>query len=143
MKYKFVDGVTSDVMFEAYGKTFEELLENSAEAMFSVICEIKKVKPKTTIKIKITSESTEKLLHNWLSTLLTQSEINGLFLSQFKVDKLRVKGPASTLLCLYGTASGESISPEKSGTLVKGVTYYNFEITEVSEGHKARVTLDI
>lgn len=136
MKYKFLDDLTSDVMFEAYGKTFEELLGNAAEAMFSVICDIKKVKPKTTIKIKIISESTEKLLHNWLSTLLTQSEIKGLFLSHFKVDKI-IKGT------LYATASGEKISPEKGGTLVKGVTYYGFEVKKLDKGCQARITLDI
>ena len=47
-KYKFLDDITSDVMFEAYGKDLKELFENAAEALFSVICKIKKVKPKET-----------------------------------------------------------------------------------------------
>ena len=36
MKYKFIDSLTSDVMFEAYGKTFKELFENAALALFSI-----------------------------------------------------------------------------------------------------------
>ena len=36
-KYKFIEGLTSDVMFEAYGKDLKELFSNAAEAMFSVI----------------------------------------------------------------------------------------------------------
>ena len=46
MKYRFIDKLKSDVMFEAYGKNLKGLFENAALALFSVICDIKKVKPK-------------------------------------------------------------------------------------------------
>ena len=45
MKYKIIDKVTSDVMLEIYGKSPKELFENAAEALFSIICEVKRVKP--------------------------------------------------------------------------------------------------
>ncbi|MDD2889668.1 MAG: archease [bacterium] len=136
MKYKLLDDLTSDVMFEAYGKTFEELLENSAMAMFSVICRVEKVKPTTTIKIELVSDSKEKLLYDWLSALLTQSEIHKLFLSRFKINKI-------SELHLFAEASGEKISPGKGETLVKGIPYYGFKIHETDKGFSARVTLDI
>ena len=44
MKYKFVEDLTSDVMYEAYGKDLKELFENAALALLSVICKIDKVK---------------------------------------------------------------------------------------------------
>ena len=43
MRYRIIDKITSDVMFEAYGKDKKELFTNAAEALFGVICEIKKV----------------------------------------------------------------------------------------------------
>ncbi|MFA5033835.1 MAG: archease [bacterium] len=136
MKYKLLDDLTSDVMFEAYGKTFEELLENSAMAMFSVICRVEKIKPTTTIKIELSSESKEKLLYDWLSALLTRSDIHGLFLSRFKINKI-------SGLCLSAEASGEKMSQGKGETLVKGIPYYGFKIHETDKGFSARVTLDI
>ena len=42
-KYRFIDDLTSDVMFEAYGKDLRELFENAAEALFSVICQVGEV----------------------------------------------------------------------------------------------------
>ena len=45
-KYKFIDDLTSDVLFEAYGKDLKELYANAAEAMFSIICQTEKVEAK-------------------------------------------------------------------------------------------------
>ena len=136
MKYKFLEDLTSDVAFEAYGKTLKELLENAALAMFSVVCDIKHIEPKKSMKIELSSDSREDLLYDWLSKLLSQSEINNLFLSKFEVQKINH-------LKLLGIAYGEPMSQEKSGTVVKGVTYHGFSIKETSAGYKARVTLDI
>lgn len=139
MKYRFLD-ITSDVMFEAYGKNFEELLENSALAMFSVICEVDKIKPLNIINIKVSAKNQEMLLYSWLSELLTQSEINELFFSRFKVEELLEKRGE---LYLCGVAKGENMSVEKGRTLVKGVTYYKAGIEKTESGYKTKVTLDI
>lgn len=160
MKYKFLEDLTSDVMFESYGKTFEKLLENTASAMFSVVCDINHIEPKKSIKIELSSECREDLLYDWLSKLLSQSEINNLFLSKFEVklstgDKSlpcaignkqsvdMVEAISESPLHLFGIAYGEPISQEKSRTVVKGVTYYKFSIKESKSMYKARVTLDI
>ncbi|MCK4353244.1 archease [candidate division WOR-3 bacterium] len=139
MKYKFLEDLTSDVMFEAYGRSLEELLENSALAMFSVVCDIKKVRALKSIKIEISSPDEQSLLHTWLSELLTQSEINCMFLSKFKVKRIEtIDG-----LHLFGTASGEDMSPKLGETVVKGVTYYGFKLEKTDSGYKAQVALDI
>jgi len=139
MKYKFLEDLTSDVLFEAYGKTFEELLENVALAMFSVICDINQVKPLKSIKIEITSQDERTLLYDWLNELLLQSEIKGMFLSKFKVQKVEhLKG-----LHLLAIVFGEDISPDKGRTVVKGVPYYGFELKRAKSGYKAKVALDI
>jgi SHS2 domain-containing protein len=137
--YKFLDDLTSDVMFEAYGVTFEEMLENAATAMFSVICNIKNVQPIQSIGIKFCVNSWEDALYEWLSLLLTQSEIKGLFLSKFEV---KIKETNSTIM-VSGKAWGEPISREKSGTVVKGITYYGFSVKKTPTGYKSRVAIDI
>jgi len=139
MKYKFLDDLTSDVMFEAYGETLEEVLENAALAMFSVVCDTKRVRPLKSMKVKVSSTDEKSLLYDWLSTLLTDSEIQELFLSQFDIHKIE----RNDELHLYATASGEDISPEKGETVVKGVTYYGLALEKTKSGYRAQVALDI
>ena len=43
MKYKILEDLTSDVMFEAYGKDLKEVFSNAAQALLSIICKIKEV----------------------------------------------------------------------------------------------------
>jgi len=153
MNYKFIDDLTSDVMFEAYGKTLDKLLENAASAMFSVICDIKKVSQLQEIKINISEYSGEVILHRWLRELLTQSDIHNLFFSKFEVRSQKTEdrpvptrngsGSQRLEIRIKGIAIGEPISPKKSGTVVKGVTYYGFKLEKTANGYKARVSLDI
>ncbi|GBE18726.1 hypothetical protein BMS3Abin16_01332 [archaeon BMS3Abin16] len=139
MDYEFLD-ITSDVMFRAYGANEAELFINAGRAMFSVICEIESVKPEKTVEITVSAEGVEELLFEWLSRLLTESEIEEIFFSEFLVDEIREKDGQHTL---KGRALGEDASVEKGGTLVKGVTYYSFKIEEKEDMLVATVTLDI
>jgi len=120
-KYKFINDLTSDVLFEAYGKSLKELFENSALALFSIICEISKVGNEKTIDIEVNGDSLEDLMVNWLQELIV--EINE--------NKLKAK--------VYG----EPISPEKAGVVVKGVTYYKLKIEKIKDNLKATISLDI
>jgi SHS2 domain-containing protein len=138
MKYKFIEGLTSDVMFEAYGKSLEELLENAALALFEVVCQIKKIEPKKRIEVEVEAENLNSLVYEFLSNLLTESEIEELFLCKFDVSVKKNK-----IFKLKAKAWGEPISPEKGGTVVKAVTYYGLKAEKTAEGFKARITLDI
>lgn len=138
-RYRFLDDLTSDVMFEAYGNTLEELLENAALAMFSVICDIKRVKPFKSMEVKVSSKDEKSLLYDWLSNLLTESEIEGLFLNKFNIHKIE----RNDKLHLYATVEGEDASPKKGETVVKGVAYYGLELEKTKSGYRAQVALDI
>ena len=85
MKYKFLDEIRSDVMFEAYGKDKKELFQNAAEALFSVICDIKKVKPKKKEKFEMKAETLEDLMFNFLSGLIAIVDTEEMFISKIKV----------------------------------------------------------
>ncbi|MFQ5974893.1 MAG: archease [Candidatus Hydrothermarchaeales archaeon] len=136
-KYRFLD-FTSDVMFEAYGRDLKEMFQNAAEALFSLICDIKKVEPRETVNIEVESQGIEELLCDWLSLLLTESEIKEMFFSKFEVDELKTEG-----FNLKGRVYGESMTPGKGETVVKGVTYYKLMIEERNNTVIGRVTLDI
>ena len=137
-KYRFFD-FTSDVMFEAYGKDQEEMFQSAAEALFSIICDIENVKPEVQVEVEINSQSIDELLYDWLSSLLTESEIKEMFFSKFKITELETK----ERFHLKGAAYGEPMTPEKGETVVKGVTYYKLKVEDKNDKFSGRVTLDI
>lgn len=136
MKYKILDEITSDVMFEVYGRNEKELFENAAEALFSVICEIKEVKPKTCIEVKVRGKDLKDLLYNWLQQLIGLVDVEEMFFSKFNIEDI-----SNTKI--LAECYGEPISPEKSGTVVKAVTYYAFNLERTKKGYKAIVSVDI
>jgi len=135
-KYKFIEDLTSDVMFEARGKSLKELFQNAAEAMFSVICQIERVKPRKSLYIKVGGRDVKDLMFNWLQQLISLVDTEEMFLSRFEIQEIDKKH-------LKAMVWGEGISPEKSGTLVKGVTLYNFRVEKTPWGWDARVACDI
>ncbi len=135
-KYMFIEDLTSDVMFEAYGKDERELFRNVAEAMLSVICDIKRVRPERPLEVSVRGRDLKDLLFNWLQELIGRVDTEEMFFSKFEISKMDEKK-------LNARIWGEPITPGKSGTLVKGVTYYGFALEKTGKGWRARVACDI
>jgi SHS2 domain-containing protein len=135
-KYRFIDDLTSDVMFEAFGKDLKELFENSAEAMMSVICQIGKVGNSGSREVELTGRDEKDLLLNWLQELIALVDTENMFFSRFDIREISATG-------LKATVYGEEADPKKGETVVKAVTYYKFSFEKVRGGLKARVSLDI
>lgn len=138
MKYKFLEH-TADVVFESYGKDYEEALENAAEAMFSVIGDIKKIRAKESFTIEEEANSLENLTVFCLSNLLSESEIRNLLLCKIKVEKFSEKDGK---FHLKAKAFGEEKINEKAKDLVKAVTYHELKV-ERNKKVKIRVLLDV
>jgi len=139
MKYEIVDDITSDVMFRVYGKSFEELIENSGEALFSVVCDIDKVEEKEVLMIESDGEDEKELIHNWLSKLLTVIDTENMFFRKFKVLELDRDGKIKIRVECYG----EEIRQELVLTVAKAVTYYRYSVDQVEDGWVASVVIDI
>ena len=136
MKYRFIDDLTSDVMFEAFGKDLKEVFENAAEAMFTVICQLEKVGQTESREVEVKGRDERELLLNWLQELIAMVDTEGVFLSRFEVREISATG-------LKAVVYGEEASPEKGETVVKALTYHKFGIEKKGKGWVARVTLDI
>jgi len=135
-EYKFIRDLTSDVLFEAYGKTPRELFENAAKALFSVVCQIDKVKPAQKVAVEVKGKNIKELMFNWLQELISAVDVEGMFFSRFVVEKINDKS-------LKARIYGEPIAPEKGETVVKAVTYYKFNVEKTKKGYKATISLDI
>ena len=135
-KYKFFDEITSDVIFEAYGKDLKEVFANAAEAMFTVICKLDQVKAEKEVEIEVEADNLPDLMINWLQTLIARVDIDEMFFSKFLVLEISETK-------LKAVISGEGVVKEKGETLVKAVTYYQYKFEKTDQGYMTRVSLDI
>lgn len=136
MKYKFIEDLTSDVMFEAYGKDLKELFSNAAEALFSIICQIDKIEHKKTKEVEVKGKNLEDLMFNWLQELIVLVDTDEMFFSKFEILEINENR-------LKARCHGELIIPEKGETVVKSVTYYKYKFEKTKDGYRVRVALDI
>ncbi len=135
-KYKFLDNITSDVAYEAYGKDLKELFENAALALFTVICKVGEVKPDKKEKFEVKAENAEDLMFNWLQSLIAIVDTEQMFFSKFEIKEIDETH-------LIAELQGEPIKPELGETVVKAVTMYKYKFEQSEKGYKVTVSLDI
>ncbi|MBI5133436.1 MAG: archease [Thaumarchaeota archaeon] len=136
-KYKYLEH-TADVLFEAYGSTLEEALENAADAMLNLIAS--NVKTKQSFEFEVFADTKEDLVVQVLSTLIAQADSNEMIISKFKIEKFE-KGD---IYHVVGRAFGEPFAKNKKvKTIVKGVTYHELLVEEKPNKAKIRVLLDV
>jgi len=135
-KFRFIEDLTSDVMFEAYGSDLKEVFTNAAEAMFSMICQADKIVPKKAVKLEARADSAKELMIAWLQGLIAAVDTEEMFFSRFEILEISEKH-------IKAKAYGEPITPEKGETVVKAVTYYKYKFEKTDKGYIARVSLDI
>jgi SHS2 domain-containing protein len=128
---------TADIGIKAYGKTLEELFENAALGMFSIMADLDGVEEKGEFKVVLSTNDKERLLVDWLSELLYIHEVYDVILNDSKVEiRENVQGDGETMLEFKALVSGETIDRKKHrlGAMIKAVTYHMLEINE-KEGY--------
>ena len=140
-QYEYLEH-TADVKFLAYGKTLEEVFENSALAMFNVMIDTRKISGELVKDVFLKSPDLESLIVDWLSEHLYLFEIDEIVFSKFHVDRIRKEN------CEYSitsTASGEKFYPKSHPfeTEIKAVTYNQLKVEKIEDGWKIQVVLDI
>jgi len=138
--FKFLEH-TADVYIEAWGTTLDEAFEQSAIAMFEVMTDTKKVKPKREYNIAITAEDEYLLLYDWLEELLFLYDTENVVFSEFSVKITHEKDT----FVLEGIAKGEIFNSKKHEprTEVKAITLSMMEIKKTATTVKVRFVLDI
>lgn len=130
-EYKFLDH-TADLLFEAYGKSYEEALENSAKALFSVFGT---AKPEKKIVFSCTAHNIEELTVQLLADILAYSDTHEMVFSKFSVAVFDPDRPAVLI-----DAWGEHKRPRDS---VKAVTYHEMMVAQDKNGWTIRLLLDV
>jgi SHS2 domain-containing protein len=136
IKYRIIDDLTSDVMFEAYGKSLKEVFENAAQAMFGIICQLDKVSHSSEFDVTVHAGDAAELMISWLQELIGLVDTEFMFFSRFEITEIDERH-------LHAKVYGEDMQPEKGGTVVKAVTYYKYKFQKTKKGYMTRVSLDI
>ena len=139
-KFKFLEH-TADIMFEAYGKSLNELFENAALAVSESMVKTKDVKPKTAKIVKLQNVKVEMLLFDFLSELLYLKDAEQLVFSAFKVKVEEAKGNISLQAELKGDKL--NMKTQEFRNDVKAITLHLFEVKREKAGWTARVIVDI
>ena len=139
MTYKYFEH-TSDVIFEAYGKSLEELFVSAGLATEELMVELKTLSPNLKEKINVKGKDVEELLYNFLEELIFLKDTKLLLFKEFQI-KIK-EGKEYSLKAI---AKGEVINRTKHelGRDVKAVTLHQFEVKKEKDKWKARVLIDI
>jgi len=145
-KYEQIEHL-SDIGLKIYGNSLEELFENAAEGMFSIMCDINKVGIVEEKGITIDEDgsiSFEELLIIWLENLLYEFEVYNMLFSKFKISKFRINGNRSII---KAKIFGEKIDFGRHEIIVaiKAPTYHMLEVKRDNKTNSwmARVIFDV
>jgi SHS2 domain-containing protein len=143
MPYEFRGDIAhSDVAFDAWGKSIEEVFTEAAKATIHVMVdELSGIDQSETIEVKLDQINAEMLLFDFLNELIFYKDAKRLLLLPTRLS-IAKSGDGWRL---QGTLEGEEIDPgkHKLDTDVKAVTMLRFSLTQGQEGWRATVVLDV
>jgi len=151
-KFEQID-TAGDVGLKVWGNTMEELFENAAEGMFTLITDISTVNEHEEREITLNSENKEELFIQWLNELVFLFDTYGFIGKRFNVslssDEIRnpenVKIKTTNMIKLNAKVNGGIFNSEinESRLLIKAATYHGLSIEKLNSGWGATVIFDI
>ena len=128
---------TADTAVRLQAPSREALFVVAARAMFSLMFDLVEVEGGRRRHVRVEAPSVEELLVDWLSTLLSWSEIDRVAyydVTAIGVDQSRVDAEVA------GVAFDRL---EVTGPPIKAVTYHGLEIRRRNGGWEATVVFDV
>ena len=128
----------ADIGVRVWGPTAEEVFEQAALAMFSLVCDPLDVGELEAVDVALEAESMDLLLAAWLNELLSVFEARKLVLSQFDLLEL---GEHS----LRARVSGEPFDTSRHIICggVKAATLHELSLEQRDDGWRGFVLLDV
>ena len=141
MSYEYLDH-GADIGLEVRSDSLEGLFSEAGRSIFSLMVDVENISSDEPLELKLDEQNLEDLLYEWLSELLSLSNLNGKVYGKF--PKLTIRKKDSNY-SLEAVARGENIDPKKHelGTEVKAVTYQGLEINETEYGWRCRFVVDV
>jgi len=132
---------TADVALRGTGETPEEAFCEAARGMWSLMVDLDAIRPEESVRVDRTAERLDLLLVEWLSALLAEKDVSGLFFSRFRVSIERQGGGHR----LVGEAWGERLDPARHQAKleVKGITYSGLRVVREKDRWIAQCVVDV
>ncbi len=133
---------TADAKIEAEGETLERAFEEAVKALYELMTDTSKIKPKVERKIEVEGEDIENLLYNWLEEFIYLTDSERLIFSEVSVEAIKIEDGRYKLTA---TAKGEKFNPKEhvSKTDVKAATYHEMKIDIKENNVRLIFVLDI
>ena len=133
-KFEFLEH-TGDLKFRAYGNSLNEIFENCALAVSSVLGRGKKIKDSKQKEITVSGKDNESLLYNFIDELIYLFDAE-----EFIVSKAEVKIKDGKLNCVvYGD---NSINYDDLDA-IKSPTYAEMYVKQKDKFWECQVVLDV
>lgn len=143
MSFRFVEGATSDVAFEATGSDLGDVLAAAADALLAATVERPgAVQPRVRRELHLDDEQGDLLLLRFLNELIYLRDAEQLLLRPVRVT-VREDGPGR--LALDAELAGEPLDPARHALTgeVKAATAHGLTLARHGPGWRATVTLDV
>ncbi len=129
---------TADIGVRLWGPTAEEVFEQAALALFSLVCDPLHIDERTGVDVVLEAEAMDLLLAAWLNELLYIFEARGLVLTQFDILELGER-------TLRARVTGEPIDPDRHIVCggVKAATLHELSLERRDDHWEAFVLLDV
>lgn len=136
-RFEWIDH-TADTGILVYADSLQSLFETAGEALFHIITDLRKVRPRLERQIEVRTQPLERLMVDWLGELLYLHDVENLLFKEFEVE---FDGEDGLKAKARGEVYQEGIHIIKTG--VKAVTYHQIEVCREERGWKAKVILDL
>ena len=129
---------TADTGLIIYGISLKSLFQHAGEGFFSLITDLRKVKPRIERKVELDGESLERLMVDWLGQLLYLHEIEQLLFKEFMIESVGENGLKAVVKGEFFQEGFHVIKTE-----IKAVTYHQIQVKKRDGGWKAQVIFDL
>lgn len=138
MKYYEIFSHTADLGFKVFGKTKEQLFENSGKALFDILIGIENIKESKEKNLTIRANNLEDLLLNTLSEFLFTFSVKKLIFKNFFVKFINENE-------INIIAKGEEFNKNKHiiKREIKAITYHDFKVYKEENIWCANIVIDI
>ncbi len=134
MKYEFLEH-TGDIKFKTYGKTLNEVFENSILAVAEYISRGKKIKSAKGRVIDVSGEDLESLFYNFLDEIIYLIDAEDFVSTKAKIITRGFN--------LHAELFGDNASNYENLDHIKAATYAEMHIKKTDKGWEAQAVLDV
>jgi SHS2 domain-containing protein len=139
-RFEIIDH-TADIGSKVYGLTLEDIFEQAAISMYSIIFfnNVPNIEPIGEYEINLNSSDLEQLLVDWLDEILFIFSTENIVICKFKLEINLDK------ISLNAKIIGQTVSEEqlKATCEIKAVTFHMLKIEKVNDQWEASILFDV